>query len=188
MVNLLLPDIILEFKKAMHPYETKILEDSVPKDVMYAMIHLQRGYTIARSDLKIQGDYLNLLKWSTLLILKHIEVKLLKPVKKHDIGQEIGLSLFDTFGLCLCIIFWKDRAYGSEWCDDGDKSAFNNVKRKFKRLESIFDKDLPLSGNETGIDTIIDTGNYCTLWASIQDKNLLVSYVKKLSEELISGC
>ena len=71
----------------------------------------------------------------------------------------------------------KGLIYGRSWCKYGEFSAFMNCARKWDRIENIMTNamdngidnvlhsDKSSTPTETFLDTVVDLGMYCLMWA-----------------------
>ena len=77
----------------------------------------------------------------------------------------------------------KDKDYGGSWQKDGLLSVHLNTKRKWDRLQNIFENGFEMNlESETVIDTLIDLRNYVSLYAFFINKKYPEQFLKFIKE------
>lgn len=117
------------------------------------------------------------------IILKDDDVKLFLLHFLEFIGGEEKFchdnkNLLGLLPYILKLQNRKEGKYGRSWCKHGEIGAFENVTRKYDRIENIMlevmqqgldllDTEDLEDPTETFLDTIIDLGVYSLMWAGL---------------------
>jgi len=77
----------------------------------------------------------------------------------------------------------KDEDYGGSWQKDGLLSVHLNTKRKWDRLQNIFENGFNVNlETETALDTLIDLRNYVGLYTFFLSKKYPEQFQKFLEQ------
>jgi hypothetical protein len=89
--------------------------------------------------------------------------KLLEQIQNYNI-EDVLLFIEKLDEESRNIIRSKDKDYGGSWQQDGILSVHLNTKRKWDRLQNMFENGFQTPENESIMDTLLDLRNYLSLY------------------------
>lgn len=100
---------------------------------------------------------------------------------KGDYSEKGYFELFKLLTRILTIVrMRKGQQYQGSWCENGEHTVFDNVRRKYNRLENHYIHGHNAQDGESLFDTCGDSGNYnymlCT-WFMVNRTDMFKSWL-----------